>query len=235
MELRFPAPADQTANGAEALLACSYFAIYFGYLFFRLEGELLHWVSLVLLPALLIQLRRGHGNSLQSLLASFGLARGKFRKGIFWAVGIGFALSAAQLVLSRNRGAIAELLASARILYLLPATFLLMVVFAGFTEEFFFRGFLQTRLTARFSATAGIAITSFLFGMYHLPYAYLHPRWPSHGDWGAACGAAFGQGVPIGLFLGILYQRSRGNLPACVVCHALINTLPGMLQIRLGR
>jgi membrane protease YdiL (CAAX protease family) len=41
--------------------------------------------------------------------------------------------------------------------------------------------------------------------------------------------------VPIGLILGWLYARSKNNLLACVVCHALINTFPGMLQLKFGK
>ena len=70
--------------------------------------------------------------------------------------------------------------------------------------------------------------------VYHLPYAYLNPRWPSAGDWGAAWGAALGNGVPAGLVLGTLYNTSRNNLVACIILHSLINAFPAMTMLRFS-
>lgn len=75
---------------------------------------------------------------------------------------------------------------------------------------------------------------SLLFGLCHLPYAYLNPRWPSHGNWPGAFALAFGQGIPMGLILGTMYARTKNNLFACIVVHALINSFPAMLQIKFG-
>ena len=67
-----------------------------------------------------------------------------------------------------------------------PLALVLLMMTAGFTEEFFFRGVLQTRLTTSLKSKVwGVVVAAVLFGLYHLPYAYLHPGWPSHGDWGA--------------------------------------------------
>ncbi len=79
-----------------------------------------------------------------------------------------------------------------------------------------------------------VLITAILFGLYHLPYAYLNPQWPSYGEWGAAWGAALGNGIPGGLILGGLYVISRGNLLACVLLHSLINAAPAMTMIRFA-
>ena len=58
-----------------------------------------------------------------------------------------------------------------------------MMLTAGFTEEFFFRGFLQTRLEVLTrSRVAAVLLASICFGLYHLPYAYFNPAWPSAGD-----------------------------------------------------
>jgi len=103
-------------------------------------------------------------------------------------------LSSLQSVLSRNKGQIWHLLVSGKGVPLFLLSFLLMLLTAGFTEEFFFRGVLQTRLQALFkSKVLAVLVVSILFGLYHLPYAYLHPRWPSHGNWLDAFGAAFGR------------------------------------------
>jgi len=215
----------------ETLFVLSYFFAYFAYLFLYREGEILHWVGLVLLPLGLLWLVRRPAR-LAELLASVGIARDTLTRGVGWAILIGLLLSALQLSLSRQGRAIAELLLSPRALYLLPLSFGLMCVTAAFTEEFFFRGILQTRLAVLCRSNwLAVAMTSVLFGFYHLPYAYLHPRWPSHGNWGEAFASAFGQAVPMGLILGALFVRSRSNLFACVILHALINTFPALASL----
>ena len=222
----------------ETLWALLYFTLYLGYLFLSLENEFLHWFSLVTLPVTLIFLfqrwKLGAWN-LRAALRSVGLKRGNMTTGLWWAVAVGLALSELQLVLSRNSGEILNLLSSGKAFYLFPLSVVLMLFTAGTTEEFFFRGVLQTRLQMRLrSNIAAIAVTSVLFGLYHLPYAYLNPRWPSHGNWPEALGAAFGQGVPMGLILGFIYARTKNNLVACALVHALINSFPAMLFIKIG-
>jgi membrane protease YdiL (CAAX protease family) len=112
-----------------------------------------------------------------------GLARGNLATGLAWAAAAGLALSVAQVLVSQRRVGVWELIQSGSFVYLLPLTFALLLLTAAFTEEFFFRGVLQTRL-ARWigSPPAAVALTSVLFGLYHLPYALLNPRWPSYGD-----------------------------------------------------
>jgi membrane protease YdiL (CAAX protease family) len=164
-----------------------------------------------------------------------GLEKHRAKNGIIWAVLIGLVLSGLQLFLSRNKNQILEVLISRKVFILFPVSLILMLFLAGVTEEFFFRGVLQTRLQHLFkSNVVAVLVTSLLFGLYHLPYAYLNPRWPSHGNWPDALGAAFGQGVPMGLILGALYVRTKNNLVACVLVHALINSFPGMLMIKIG-
>jgi membrane protease YdiL (CAAX protease family) len=233
-----PAAANDPTFRTEALLVTTYFAIYLVYLSYSLENEFLHWLSLVIIPFGLLFLYQGIRTSAWSVRASLstvGLEKQRAKNGMVWAVLIGLALSGLQLFLSRNKDQILEVLMSRKVFVLFPASLLLMLFLAGFTEEFFFRGVLQTRLQRLFrSNLAAVLVTSFLFGLYHLQYAYLNPRWPSHGNWPDALGAAFGQGVPMGLILGALYVRTKNNLVACVLVHALINSFPGMLMIKMG-
>ncbi len=178
---------------------------------------------------------RGDGGRARRALAALGLRWGGLRAGLVWAVPLGLVLGALQLLLSSRAGAIRVFLEDGSIAWLLPIVFLLMFLTAGFTEELFFRGFLQPRLERLTgSAAAGLVLASLCFGLYHLPYAYLNPRWPSAGDWGAAWTAALGQGVPGGLILGGVYLGSRRNVVACAVVHALINTLPGLTMVHIG-
>jgi len=223
----------------EALFALAYFLVYITYLFARPESEFVHWLTLVALPFGLVfiyQAKITTGITLRDSLASVGLARGNLTRGIVWAILLGMALSALQLVLSRRSREIWQTMSSRKIIYLFPIVLLLMLATAGFTEEFFFRGVLQTRLEKLFrSKLLAVVGASLLFGLYHLPYAYMNPHWPSHGNWAAALAAAFGQGVPIGLILGTLYVRSRNNLLACVLLHSLINSLPAMTMIKMHK
>ncbi len=220
----------------EAWAALAYFGLYLAWLFIEPESEFMHWATLVALPlALLVLLRSGPDRRPGSILASVGLRRGNLSRGLAWAIVVGLLVSALQLVLSRQSETILGLIRSGRALYLFPLSFLLMLLTAGFTEEFFFRGVLQTRLeTLLRSRILAVIAASLAFGVYHLPYAYLNPNWPSAGDWGAAWSAALGQAVPAGLILGTAYILSRRNLVACAIMHALFNSLPAMALIRFG-
>jgi len=233
-----PAPAAEPLPPARlAWLAPAYFAAYLAYLFVRPENEKLHWVSLVAVPFVLTVLTTpaDEGRRVRRALSALGLRWGRLRAGLAWAVPLGLALGAMQLLLSSKADSIRVYLESGRILWLLPLVFLLMLLTAGFTEELFFRGFLQARLERLTGSTAlGLVLASLCFGLYHLPYAYLNPNWPSAGHWGAAWGAAMGQGVPGGLILGGVYVASRRNVLACAVVHALINTLPALTMVHFG-
>lgn len=229
-------PHPWTPPAKEMWLASLYFPLYLAYLFWKLEGELGHWGTMVLLPFLLVMvLNRGREAPISSALASFGLRWGNLRKGLGGTLVLGVGLGLFQLFLSRSGPAALEAFRTGAALYLLPLAFVLMLGMAGFTEEFFFRGFLQTRIEALAgSKWTGLILTSVLFGVYHLPYAYFNPHWPSSGDWGAAWTSALGQGIPAGLILGGLYLFSGRNLAACVILHALVDTFPAMGLIKFG-
>lgn len=98
-----------------------------------------------------------------------------------------------------------------------PGGFLLYSVLTGLlwgmAQEFLYRGWLQTDLTRRFGAVAGLlaANMAFTFGPLHFNYLL----GPSGLGWGRVV-AVFG----IGLFFGIVYRRS-GNLWIPAVMHGL--------------
>jgi membrane protease YdiL (CAAX protease family) len=219
-------------------VAVLYFAGYLGYLFYSLESELWHWVGLVAVPALITAatLRlNGQPAGFAATLRTFGLEHGRLGRGLGLAVAVGLALGAGQLLVSRQRDVFVEMVQSGRALFLFPVAFVLMLLTAGFTEEFFFRGFLQDRLEQLTSSRVfAVVLASLAFGVYHLPYAYLNPNWPSAGDWGAAWSAAMGQGVVGGLILGTVYLKAGRNLLAPAIVHALINAFPATAIIRFG-
>jgi membrane protease YdiL (CAAX protease family) len=178
----------------ESWIAPVYFVAYLVYLFLARESELLHWLSLVTIPLLIVILFKDPGTRTPgAVLASLGLRRGNLTRGVGWAILLGLTFSVFQAFFTSKSADIQELILTGKALYLYPITFLLMMMMAGFTEEFFFRGFLQTRLeTLVRSKWLAVLIVMLLFGVYHLPYAYFNPNWPSSGDWGAAWGAAMG-------------------------------------------
>lgn len=230
------APLGREISRAEGWAAAAYFGVYLAYLFQRPESEFAHWLTLVLLPLVVVALlRRAQRRPLAPLLPTFGLRRTGWTRGLVLAVVVGLIIGLYQATASRSAATILELGRSGRALFLFPLAFILMLLTAGFTEEFFFRGFLQTRLEALLhSRIAALLAASAAFGLYHLPYAYLNPAWPSAGDWGAAWMAALGQGIPGGLILGGVYLLSGRNLVAAVVLHSLINAFPAMGMLNFG-
>lgn len=174
--------------------------------------------------------------SLRATLSTVGLRQGQLGRALVWAVPLGLGVSLfMQLFMSRNAEAFRELVTSGRALYLAPLAFLLLLLTTGVTEEFFFRGVLQTRLAGAFrSNLLGVIVTSILFGLYHVPYAYLNPNWPSYGDLAAALQAGLANGILGGVVLGVVYVMARGNLIAAIIVHALIDVFPAMTQIRFG-
>jgi len=91
-----------------------------------------------------------------------------------------------------------------------PGSIALMVLCAGvaapFAEELFFRGYVQTRLCARWGAWPGVLVTAALFGLVHLdrfhsPSAFV-----------------------IGIYLGWLTHRT-GSIRPAIAAHATNNSL----------
>ena len=226
---------DSFPSRRESWAALAYSCAYLAYLFATLESELAHWLTLVVLPVLIALTFGGWRRSPAEVLTTFGLRRENWRRGVGWALLLGALITVGQLTLFGHRREILALIESGQALWLYPLMLLLMFGMAGFTEEFFFRGFLQTRIEVLTrSPWAAVSIVAVLFSLYHLPYAYLNPMWPSAGDWGLAWQAAFANGLPGGLVLGILYMRSGHNLVPCIILHSMINAAPAMTLIRFG-
>lgn len=198
----------------------------------------MHWIGLVLVPfGLLYFFERPPGGrrSVRRTLESVGLTRGNLSTGVRWAVLLGLSISALMTFASRRGPEVWDILTSVRALYMLPAAFILLLFLAAFTEEFFFRGVLQTRLTDwTRSRLAGVLITTLLFGAYHIPYAYLKPSWPTYGDLGAAIPVAMWEGGLGGLVLGTVFVFAKRNLIAAILVHALIDLLPAVALIKFG-
>ncbi len=121
----------------------------------------------------------------------------------------------ASLILSGKIGLIQAL--PAFLLY-----FLHNIARSGLPEEFFYRVFVQTRLSQILrSRLGGILITSLLFGLVHIPNVM---QWyPEMTLSEAFCSAFFMQGF-MGLIFGFIWDRTRHLIPGVLV-HSGINAL----------
>ncbi|MFQ6101474.1 MAG: lysostaphin resistance A-like protein [Anaerolineae bacterium] len=102
------------------------------------------------------------------------------------------------------------------------------VALAGLPEEFFFRAFVQTRLSKVLqSRLSGLLLTAFLFGLIHVDNIM---RWyPDTTLPEAFCRAFFIQGFT-GLVFGVLWERTRNLIPGIMV-HSGINALNNLGSI----
>lgn len=90
----------------------------------------------------------------------------------------------------------------------------------GFFEEFLFRGALQSRLSPVIAPGWALVVQALLFGLWHVE---ANLRMFSGDWWGALAWCIVSQAV-IGLFFGLLFQRTR-SLIAPAVAHVIINAI----------
>jgi len=215
----------------EALFVVAYYSAYVVYLFVHQESEFQHWASLVLIPLIGLWLVRRRP-SFREMLGSIGLERGKLLLGLKWPILIGLVIQGVQLMNGANRAEFAAILSSSWG-WLAPIVALpLLMITVGPTEEIFFRGIVQRRFSDLLrSDWLGIGIATVAFILYHVPYAYLNPNWPSAGDPLHAVQLAVVNGLPGGLLLGWVYVRSGRNLFAVILLHAMIDWIPGTIMV----
>ncbi|MBI1782709.1 MAG: CPBP family intramembrane metalloprotease [Sphingobacteriales bacterium] len=112
----------------------------------------------------------------------------------------------------------------------IPLCLIYLVFDAGLIEEFFFRGFLQSRLATLFNSNSGgIVISAIIFGLVHAPGLYLR----------GAASEGIGEQMPFlyfatytiaymsvaGVFLGIIYSKTK-NLWLVMILHAVVDIIP---------
>jgi uncharacterized protein len=103
----------------------------------------------------------------------------------------------------------------------------LALINAGIPEEFFFRGWLQTRMEQRYGRLLAIAGTAVLFTAWHIPSRYFL-AFGGEGKAGDLGSVILNTGLPVlivGLFIGVLWDRYRRLLPL-IALHWGIDTLP---------
>lgn len=166
----------------QAAFAVCYFSAYVGYLFLYQEHELLHWLSLVLIPLMALSII-GKYPSRRVLLESVGVGGGRATRGMTWVIVLGVAFQVLQLLNSRQRRELVGILREP-LGFLLPlGALVLLIGTVATTEEVFFRGILQSRLSNWIrNEPVALVLATIAFALYHLPYAYLNPAWPSAGN-----------------------------------------------------
>lgn len=202
-----------------------------------LANEFAKWVWFVILPILVLFLLRGRLRGLAGLLRSIGLRRQGLGKALLLGL-LGYAafVPALPFLLPATQiDRLKEILEQpVQFALLLPASFLLSLVTAATTEETFFRGILQSRLSRLVgSELRSCLVTAFLFGVYHLPYAYFSSSWPTHGNLLWAVSSVLAEQMMMGLILGVLWLRTH-NIAAPVLLHALVNTIAIMTMLKFG-
>lgn len=177
---------------------------------------------LVVLPFVFLRLRK---NSLPSM----GLATNGWKKNlttgliIFLAMAIpsAFYSDTASLVLGGK-------LSLSQIGVGSLASFTYSLFIAGFSEEFFFRAFIQTRFSAILkSKISGVLIASLLFGLLHI--SNIIHWYPGTTVAQAFCRAFFVQTF-LGLVFGVLWARTRSLIP-CVFVHTGVDGLNNLGHI----
>lgn len=118
-------------------------------------------------------------------------------------------------------------------IWALPLGYLWMTLEAGVTEEFLFRGVLQTRLTSWFnSAWAGVLVTSVIFGLAHAPGLFMRGG-PGVDGWSTDPLQVVAHTIavlsPIGLTFGLIYARTK-SLLLVILLHGLVDWLPNLAE-----
>lgn len=186
-----------------------------------------NWFFLVLMPLGLVQLTRRDGPALRDTLRSVGFTRANMKAGIQLAILImPLSLPLLYAVGEQQRAAIQMIFATplqATLSFLV--SFILAFFTAGFVEEFFFRGILQSRLAGSLgSEWRGLLIASLLFGLIHLPMYFFSSFEPTHGNLVWSLTSAITEPAMVGILLGVIWLKTH-NLMGPILLHAFIDAI----------
>lgn len=214
----------------EILFILSWYLLYFALAMIsdafqiNIIDEVTNWLFLVLLPLLILTgLKKGKfKETFKKTLGEIGLKRMDKETGFRTILVCVLYMCILILVfrLGDEKLVISDI---PKMLVRLPIFFCLMLLTAGFTEEFFFRGIVQRCLTRSLKRPyIAILFTGVLFGLYHFPFAYYL--------WDQTAGSVVDslkliltdQAVT-GCALGLMYYKSSNNLWSSAVLHAFVN------------
>jgi membrane protease YdiL (CAAX protease family) len=209
----------------------------------ELVNQFTNWFFLVIVPFGLLLIARRRGLALRATLRSIGITHTGLKDGLkLSAVIVPLSIPILYVVGEQQRAAVEMVLhRPLQALVSFLVSFPLSLLTAGFVEEFFFRGVLQSRLArCTGSEWRGLLIASLLFGLFHLPMYFFSPFEPTHGNllW-ALAGVITEQAV--GLFHLPMYffspfEPTHGNLlwasAGVITEQAVMGILLGVLWVR---
>lgn len=165
--------------------------------------------GIYLIPIILAMKRTGQS------LGSIGITGlNKWRN-----VALGFVLSAIYVGISSLGGTFAGFSVS------LVYAFILMAI-VGFCQEVVWRGYVQTRLTAKGGTIKGLVATALLFCLWHFPMRYFQYS----GVALEALANIFVELFPISLLLGYIMLKSQNIIPLSIF-HLFVNLSSFLWQL----
>ena len=175
------------------------------------------------LPFLFLKIRK---NS----LASMGLTSKDWKKNLWIGFIIFLALAIPNAFFVGNTGG--EILSgkysASQVGIGLFSSFIYFFLMSGFSEEFLFRAFIQTRISYLLkSSVSGVLITSLIFGSVHIQG--IMQWYPGTTIAEAFCRAFFLQTF-IGIMFGVIWERTRNLIP-CVFVHSGVDGLNNLFYI----
>ena len=238
---QIPHPVDTVRSRIELWLALMWFlGVYVLAAFTDAHGMevvngFTNWLFLFLVP--LGFLRAVRGGSLRETLSSAGLTRcglGTALKMMLLTVLLFLPVILGSVNGEQREEILAVFFTPARLAIVFPVSFVLALLLAGFTEEFFFRGVLQSRLAVvTGSEMRGLVVASLLFGVLHFPHAYFLSTWPTHENLVWSLATVMTEYAITGVLLGVLWIKTH-NLAASALVHSFVNALVLMTSIRIG-
>ena len=226
----------------ESWVMLAYFGLYFVLsMLTRGEGilsnEFLKWLWFIILPILVIYFLNWPNRDFKNLLKSVGFRRQGLGKSLLFgllAYVIFIPFMPFMMPAAQQEKLLEIFQEPLRLIVFLPLCFLLSLVTAASTEEIFFRGILQSRFSRLMkSELRSCLVIAFLFGIYHLPYAYYSIYWASHWDILWAVTGVLSEQMITGVVLGILWWRTH-NIAGPMLFHALVNLAGVMTSINFG-
>jgi len=177
----------------------------------------------VVLPFLFLKFRK---NS----LASMGLTSKDWKKNLWVGFIVFLALAIPNAFFVGNTGI--EILSgkysASQVGIGLFSSFIYFFLMSGFSEEFFFRAFIQTRISYLLkSSVSGVLITSLIFGLGHIQAIM---QWYPGITIGEAFCRAFFLQTFMGIMFGVLWERTRNLIP-CVFVHSGVDGLNNLFSI----
>ncbi len=180
-------------------------------------------IIFIVLPFLFLKIRK---NS----LISMGLTTRDWKKNLWvgFIVFLALAIPSAFFVGNTGSEILSGKYSTPQVGIGLFSSFIYFFLMAGFSEEFLFRAFIQTRVSYLLkSSVSGVLITSLIFGLGHIHN--IMQWYPGTTTSEAFCRAFFLQTF-IGIIFGVLWERTRNLIP-CVFVHSGVDGLNNLFSI----